>query len=60
MTRIQTFTFRVDKHEKQIIDALSKRLKRTRSDAVRWVIREAANALAEEDKVTAVPEQVHA
>ena len=54
MTRLETFTFRVDQEEKQVIDALSRRLKRTRSDAVRWVIREAAQALAEEGIETAV------
>lgn len=54
MTRKNTFTFRVSKEEQQIIDALSNKLKRTRSDAVRWVIREAAQALTEEDSETAV------
>lgn len=57
MTRLETFTFRVDKEEKRVIDALSERLKRTRSDAVRWVIREAAKALAEEGGETAVSPQ---
>ena len=57
MTRLETFTFRVDKQERQIIDALSERLKRTRSDAVRWVIREAATALAKDDEETAVSQQ---
>ena len=54
MARYNTFTFRVNKEEKQIIEALSNKLKRTRSDAVRWVIREAAQALTEEDSETAV------
>ena len=54
MARHNTFTFRVSKEEQQIIDALSDQLKRTRSDAVRWVIREAAQALAEEGIETAV------
>lgn len=57
MTRLETFTFRVDKQERQIIDALSKRLQRTRSDAVRWVIREAATALADGEEETAVSQQ---
>ena len=57
MTRLETFTFRVDQEEKQVIDALSRRLKRTRSDAVRWVIREAAQALTEEGFETAVSPQ---
>ena len=52
MTRLETFTFRVDKQERQIIDALSEQLKRTRSDAVRWVIREWATSLAEDHYVT--------
>ena len=57
MARYNTFTFRVNKEEKQIIEALSNKLKRTRSDAVRWVIREAAQALTEEDSETAVSPQ---
>ena len=57
MTRKNTFTFRVSKEEQQIIDALSNKLKRTRSDAVRWVIREAAQALTEEGFETAVSPQ---
>lgn len=57
MARYNTFTFRVSKEEQQIIDALSDQLKRTRSDAVRWVIREAAKALAEEGRETAVSPQ---
>ncbi|MCA9943729.1 MAG: hypothetical protein KC449_09625 [Anaerolineales bacterium] len=57
MARYNTFTFRVNKEEKQIIEALSNKLKRTRSDAVRWVIREAAQALTEEGFETAVSPQ---
>ena len=57
MARYNTFTFRLNKEEKQIIEALSNKLKRTRSDAVRWVIREAAQALTEEGFETAVSPQ---
>lgn len=56
----ETFTFRVDKKEKEIIVALSDRLQRSQSDAVRWVLREAAAALAEKERETAVSGPSHA
>lgn len=46
MKRVNTFTFRVNDQERRLIELLSNRLKRNQSDAVRFVIREAAAALA--------------
>jgi hypothetical protein len=46
MPREQRFTFVVDKAERRAITELAERLKRSESDAVRWVVTEAARELA--------------
>lgn len=45
MARLDTFTFRVDEEEKRLIAALSARLERNQSDAMRLLLRESARAL---------------
>lgn len=45
MARLDTFTFRVDEEEKQLIAALSARLERNQSDVLRLLLRESARAL---------------
>lgn len=40
------FTFKCNAEERQTIAALAQRLQRTESDAVRWVVKEAARELA--------------
>ncbi|MCB8944541.1 MAG: ribbon-helix-helix protein, CopG family [Ardenticatenaceae bacterium] len=45
MTRLGTFTFRVDDDEKQLIAALAARLQRNQSDTMRLLLRESAQAL---------------
>ena len=45
MSRVSTFTFRVSARERELITALATRLARTESDAVRWLIQEAAREL---------------
>jgi hypothetical protein len=47
MRRSAVFSMRVDRTERRMIAALARRLQRSRSDAVRMVIREAASALFE-------------
>jgi len=42
MSRIDTFTFRVNPNERRLLAALAERLQRSQSDAVRWLVREAA------------------
>ena len=44
MNRINTFTFRVNQDERNLIASLAKRLQRSRSDAVRFVV---VNAMRE-------------
>jgi hypothetical protein len=39
------FTFKCNQDERQAIAALAARLQRTESDAVRWVVKEAAREL---------------
>lgn len=39
MARLETFTFRVDEEERFLLDALAENVSRTRSDALRWLIR---------------------
>jgi|WetSurSiteA1Bulk_404760.scaffolds.fasta_scaffold92779_2 hypothetical protein len=43
MNRWDSFTFRVSQDERQLIAALAEKLQRTQSDAVRFVLREAAH-----------------
>lgn len=45
MARMNTFTFRVNKQEQQMIEVLARRLQRTQSDAVRLLVREAFQQL---------------
>jgi hypothetical protein len=45
MSRIDTFTFRVNTNERRMLKALAERLQRSQSDAVRLLIREAAREL---------------
>jgi hypothetical protein len=59
MKRQATFTFRVNTDERQLIVALATRLARTESDALRWLIREAANELCAEASQVAHPKEFH-
>ena len=45
MTRGAIFGFRVNQDERRMIEALAARLQRTQSDAVRLIVREAAQEL---------------
>lgn len=45
MSRIDTFTFRVNANERRILAALAEYLNRSQSDALRVLIREAAREL---------------
>ena len=45
MLRQRIFTFRVNKEERQIISKLAKLLHRSQSDAIRFILAEAINAL---------------
>ena len=42
MPRYERFTFACDAEERRILVALARRLERSQSDAVRWLIRRAA------------------
>jgi|GEM_PF-2587628 3-methyladenine DNA glycosylase AlkC len=42
MSRIGTFTFRVNAEERRLLTALADYLQRSQSDALRWLIRQAA------------------
>ncbi len=56
MARNERFTFLIDENERRMISALAQRLRRTESDAVRFVVVEAAQALeskAQPDTTTA-------
>ncbi len=45
MSRIGTFTFRINADERRILAALADRLQRSQSDAIRLLIRTAAEEL---------------
>jgi hypothetical protein len=45
MSRVDTFTFRVNTDERRILAALADKLQRSQSDAVRWLIRKSAREL---------------
>ena len=45
MSRFIVFTFRVNQKERQMISAMANQLQRTQSDAIRLIIREAADSL---------------
>jgi len=46
MNRERIFGFRVNDDDRRILAALAERLQRTESDALRWLIRNAARELA--------------
>lgn len=46
MTRDKRFTFTCNQKERQLIKTLAQQLRRTESDAVRYVVREKAQELA--------------
>jgi hypothetical protein len=48
MARDERFTFLIDRDERRMITALAKHLRRTESDAVRFVVIEAARVLESE------------
>lgn len=48
MARYDTFTFRVNKEERQMLETLASRLQRSQSDAVRLLVREAVAQLEPE------------
>jgi hypothetical protein len=52
VNRWNTFSFRVSNDERQAIADLAIRLQRTQSDAVRFVVIEAAKQLSKADAVT--------
>lgn len=45
MARWQTFTFRVSNSELELIDLIAKKLDRSRSDAMRLIVRQTAAAM---------------
>ena len=49
MQRIKQFTFRINNDERRAIASLATQLKRSQSDAVRFVVIEAARQLAQAD-----------
>jgi hypothetical protein len=60
MARDERFTFLIDRDERRMITALARRLRRTESDAVRFVVIEAARALETEAKLdTTAAQAVH-
>lgn len=59
MRRKDTFTFRVNERERQLIERLSNQLKRNQSDAVRFVVVEAAEALNFNTEQPVNPETVN-
>jgi hypothetical protein len=52
MQRVTQFAFRVSDNERQAITALAERLQRSQSDAVRFVVIEAAKQLAKSEAVS--------
>jgi len=50
MNRIETFAFRVSNGERRAIADLAQRLQRSQSDAVRFVVVEAAKQLAKAER----------
>ena len=57
MQRVTQFSFRVSKDERQAIADLAARLQRSQSDAVRFVVIEAAKQLSQADPVPALSTQ---
>ena len=58
MNRIQIFAFRVNNEERRSIADLAARLQRSQSDAVRFVVIEAARHLNEIDLVAITAQQM--
>jgi len=59
MARIKTFTFRINAQELEIISELSKQLQRSRSDALRWILKQAHSQLdTNPDLAVDQPEEV--
>ena len=60
MSRLDTFVFRVNDDERRMIAVLADRLQRSQGDAVRFVIRQAAQVLVSEaapsTPVTSMPQ----
>ncbi len=54
MQRVTQFSFRVNRDERQAIADLAARLQRSQSDAVRFVVIEAARQLAQGDPAPAL------
>lgn len=50
MARQKTFTFRVSRDERRMLESLAQRLERSKSDAVRLLIREAARELVKQQR----------
>jgi hypothetical protein len=48
MSRVTTFAFRCNTDERRILASLAANLQRSQSDAVRWLIRNAADELKAE------------
>ncbi len=55
MARDERFTFLIDRDERRMISTLAQRLRRTESDAVRFVVLEAARALEQNEPTLAMP-----
>jgi hypothetical protein len=54
MQRVMQFSFRVSTDERQAIADLAERLQRSQSDAVRFVVIEAARQLSQADPIPAL------
>ena len=51
MNRLDTFTFRVNQEERRMITSLAERLRRSQSDAIRFVVVNAAKELEAQERV---------
>jgi len=49
MSRVDTFTFRVNEEERRLLAWLAGRLERSQSDVMRWLLRGAAAQLKADD-----------
>ena len=50
MKRESVFTFRVNSNERALLRQLANQLQRTRSDTIRWLVREAASQVTKESE----------
>jgi hypothetical protein len=48
MHKTERFTFKLDGEERRLLEWLARRLQRTQSDALRWLIRRAAAGAGKE------------